>query len=587
MEKQQTDINSLIGLLLISAILVWFYMIPASNNQANMASDQDSLITESTSPVVKKPEKANIIELQKVDEDLIKKQEKYSLKNKNLNLQFSNLGARVTSAELLNYQTYDSSNVNLINEEESKFNLQFYDSQSKKYETGKMLFNLVSKSDSTLIFRSYFDLTRFIQFSYTLRKNNMLDLDVHTSGMSDVIGYENLQLQWETNIPRQEKSLENERYATTAYYCFRDNEVSNISERKDGEKYLKEIKWIAFKQQFFSSILINDDIFESVDIKTQTNEESDKYVKKISASTNLKYKGDNITIPLHFYYGPNHFKTLKSFNNEFEELIPLGWGVFGWINQYCIIWLFSVLENTNMNYGIIILLIALIIKLILFPFTYKSYISMAKMRVLKPEIDVINEKYEDPLKRQQATMSLYSKAGANPLGGCLPMLLQLPVLIALFRFFPASVELRQKSFLWADDLSSYDSILDLPFHIPFYGDHVSLFTLLMTVSTIIYTKINSDMTGNSNQMPQMKYMMYFMPIIFLGVFNNYAAALSYYYFIANVVTFGQQFAIRKFVDDNEIKRRIEESKRKPKKKSSFQKRLEEIAKQKGYKPPKK
>jgi len=415
----------------------------------------------------------------------------------------------------------------------------------------------------------------------------MLDLDVHTSGMSNIIGYENLQLQWETNIPRQEKSLENERYATTAYYCFRDNEVSNISERKDGEKYLKEIKWIAFKQQFFSSILINDDIFESADIKTQTNEESDKYVKKISASTNLKYKGDNITIPLHFYYGPNHFKTLKSFNNEFEELIPLGWGVFGWINQYCIIWLFSVLENTNMNYGIIILLIALIIKLILFPFTYKSYISMAKMRVLKPEIDVINEKYEDPLKRQQATMSLYSKAGANPLGGCLPMLLQLPVLIALFRFFPASVELRQKSFLWADDLSSYDSILDLPFHIPFYGDHVSLFTLLMTVSTIIYTKINSDMTGSSNQMPQMKYMMYFMPIIFLGVFNNYAAALSYYYFIANVVTFGQQFAIRKLVDDNEIKRRIEESKRKPKKKSSFQKRLEEIAKQKGYKPPKK
>ena len=212
---------------------------------------------------------------------------------------------------------------------------------------------------------------------------------------------------------------------------------------------------------------------------------------------------------------------------------------------------------------------------------------MAKMRILKPEIDLINEKHEDPLKRQQATMSLYSKAGANPLGGCLPMLLQLPVLIALFRFFPASVELRQKSFLWADDLSSYDSILDLPFHIPFYGDHVSLFTLLMTVSTILYTKINSDMTGSSNQMPQMKYMMYFMPIIFLGVFNNYAAALSYYYFIANIVTFGQQFAIRKIVDDNEIKRRIEESKRKPKKKSSFQKRLEEIAKQKGYKPPKK
>lgn len=593
MERQRPDINSLIGLLLISAILVWFYMSPPPTAEYQETKSiiqnetEDNTIDKSISDVVIKEDyethlpKSDIYNTKNVEKTT------YTLENKNLQLHFSNVGARVTSAKLKNYLTHDSLIVNLLNEDQSNFDIQFYDLQSKRHKSSNLMFDVISKTDSSLTFRAIIYPEKHIQFRYVLKKNNILDLNISTKGMAQILGNENLQLLWESNIPKQEKSLENEQYQTSVYYCFSDNDVSNISERKDDKKTLNEIKWIAFKQQFFSSILINDNVFEKVEVETQTDDSSSNFVKNISATAQLKYFGDEKEIPLKFYYGPNHFKSLKSFDQGFEELIPLGWGLFGWINEYFIIWLFSLLENSNLNYGIIILLIALIIKLLLFPFTYKSYISMAKMRVLKPEIDAINKKYDDPLKKQQATMSLYGKAGASPLGGCLPMLFQLPVLIALFRFFPASIELRQESFLWADDLSTYDSIYDLPFTIPFYGDHISLFTLLMTVSTIIYTKLNSQMTGSANQMPQMKWMMYMMPIVFLGVFNNFAAALSYYYFISNVITFGQQFIIKKFVNDEEVLKRIEEYKKKPKKKSGFQKRLEEMAKQRGYNPPKK
>jgi YidC/Oxa1 family membrane protein insertase len=260
-------------------------------------------------------------------------------------------------------------------------------------------------------------------------------------------------------------------------------------------------------------------------------------------------------------------------------MIPLGWGIFRWVNKYAVIPIFNWLDNSITNYGIIILIMTLIIKMVLAPFTLKAYKSQAKMKVLKPEIDKINEKHKDkdPMKAQQETMALYKKTGVNPLGGCIPMLLQMPILFALFRFFPASIELRQKSFLWADDLSSYDSVLNLPFEIPFYGDHVSLFTLLMTVSTILYTRMNSQMSGP--QMAQMKWMMYLMPIMFLGFFNNYASGLSYYYFLANMVTFGQQFVMRKyFIDEAAILTQMENNKKKPVKKSKFQKRLEDMAK---------
>ncbi|MCA1744212.1 MAG: membrane protein insertase YidC, partial [Bacteroidales bacterium] len=291
----------------------------------------------------------------------------------------------------------------------------------------------------------------------------------------------------------------------------------------------------------------------------------------------------NQEIGFQFYFGPNRFYTLNSYDKDLElnKLIDLGWGILGWINRYAVIPVFNFLEGFIGSYGIIILILTLLIKLVLFPLTYKSYISSAKMKVLKPQIDEINERIpkDKAMERQQATMALYKKAGVNPMGGCLPMLLQMPILIALFRFFPASIELRQESFLWATDLSTYDSILDLPFNIPFYGAHVSLFTLLMAATNIVYTKMNAEMTQSANQMPGMKTMMYMMPVMFLFFFNSYSAGLSYYYFVSTLITIGQTLLIRQFVDDKLLLKKIQAQQKKPVVKSKFAQRLEDMTKQ--------
>jgi YidC/Oxa1 family membrane protein insertase len=283
------------------------------------------------------------------------------------------------------------------------------------------------------------------------------------------------------------------------------------------------------------------------------------------------------------FVGPTQYHLLKEQGHDLQDLVPLGWGIFGWVNKLIVIPAFKFLGNFNLGYGLVILILTIYIKLILLAFQYRSYLSQAKMRVLKPEIDEINAKYADgdAMQKQQAVMGLYREAGVNPLGGCLPMLFQIPVLFALFSFFPAAIELRQQGFLWADDLSTYDSIMNLPFTIPFYGNHISLFALLMTVSTIIYTRMNNQLSaGSTEMMAGLKWMMYLMPVIFLFVLNSYAAGLNYYYFLANVITFGQQFAFRKLVDDKKIHAKIQEKKKQPKKaaKTSFQQKLEEMAK---------
>jgi len=290
-----------------------------------------------------------------------------------------------------------------------------------------------------------------------------------------------------------------------------------------------------------------------------------------------------------FYLGPNKYNTLRKFHLDLERQVPLGWSFspLAWINIYAVIPVFDWLGGYGWNYGIVILILTILLKIVLFPIAYKTYKSSAKMRVLKPEVDELSKKFpkaEDAMKKQQATMALYKKAGVNPMAGCVPMLLQFPILIAMFRFFPSSIELRQQSFLWAHDLSSYDSVLNLPFDIPFYGAHVSLFTLLMTISTIFYTKLNNDMMGSTNQMPGMKTMMYLMPIMFLGMFNNFASGLSYYYLLANLLTFAQMYLIRKTINEDKIHLQIQENKKKPVKVSKFQERLEAMAKQKGYNP---
>ena len=525
-----------------------------------------------------------------------------SIENELLVVNVSKKGGHPVSVQLKNYQTYDSLPLLLFKGDENRFALDFW-TKNKSISTQDLYFTpsvdgfgVTGEESNRLSMRLSAGDEKYIEYIYTLTGNSYLvDFDINLVGMDDVIerNANSLDLHWKNDFPRQEKSLENERMTSTIYYRHSDDEVDYLSERSDEKEEIRnDLQWVAFKQQFFSTVLIAKDGWESpTDLETTHDEASDSIVKTCEAKLTIPYGHRPMEqFELQFYFGPNHYNTLKKLDLGLEEMIPLGWGIFGWVNRFAVIPVFNLLKDTGLGYGIIILILTLLIKLVLMPFTYKAYMSTAKMRVLKPEIDELNKKFEgkdDPMAKQQATMALYNKAGVNPLGGCLPMLFQMPILIALFRFFPASIELRQQSFLWADDLSSYDSILDLPFEIPFYGDHVSLFTLLMTISTIFYTRLNMSMQAGSPQMEQMKWMMYLMPVMMLGWFNSYASGLSYYYFLANMVTFGQNFAFRKLVDDEAVHKKLQENKKKPKKKSNFQKRLEDMAKERGYQPPKK
>jgi YidC/Oxa1 family membrane protein insertase len=384
-------------------------------------------------------------------------------------------------------------------------------------------------------------------------------------------------------IPRQEKGMENENNYTSINFKYYQDEVEEFSPRKDIEEQnaKTQVSWIAFKQQFFSSVLMAEESFDNADIRSEKITGSTEFLKKYDATIGLTYinNSENQTYPLAFYFGPNHYSTLKKYGNDLERLVPLGGAVSRFISRYIIIPAFNFLHRFITNYGIIILLLTIFIKILLMPFTYKSYMSMGKMKILKPMVDEINERIPSTkaMERQQATASLYKRAGVNPMGGCLPLLLQFPILFAMFKFLPSSIELRQQGFLWANDLSTYDSILSLPFTIPFYGDHVSLFTILMTVTTLISTKMSSASTDNS--MPGMKAMMYVMPIMFMFLFNNFSAALTYYYFLTNVITIGQNYIFKGMIDEEKFLREVQAAKGKPVKKSKFQERLELMAKE--------
>lgn len=529
-----------------------------------------------------------------------------SIENDLLKINVSKKGGHPLSVELKEYQTYDTLPLLLFDGSDNRFALDFW-ANNKQLSTEDLYFtasdagfSVSGENTKSLSMRLSAGGDKYIEYVYTLVGNSyMVDFDINLVGMGSVIerNATTIDLNWKADLPHQEKSLKNERDNSTIYYRYSDDEVDYISERSDEVEEIKtDLQWVAFKQQFFSSVLIAKDGWEApTQIETSTDEENDSIVKTCEAQLSIPYgHRDMEQVELQWYFGPNHYNTLKSYDLGLQEMVPLGWGIFGWVNKFMVIPVFNLLKDTGLGYGIIILILTVLIKMALMPFTYKAYMSTAKMRVLKPEIEEINAKFEgkdDPMAKQQATMSLYNKAGVNPLGGCLPMLFQMPILIALFRFFPASIELRQESFLWADDLSSYDSIFEWSTQIPliseYYGNHISLFTLLMTISTIFYTRLNMSMQAGTPQMEQMKWMMYLMPFMMLFWFNSYASGLSYYYFLANVMTFGQNYAFRKFVDDDAIHKKLQANKKKPKKKSGFQKRLEDMAKERGYQPPKK
>lgn len=527
-------------------------------------------------------------------------EELYTIQNEYVKLVLSNKGAAPVIGELVEYVTHDSMPLLLFDQETSEFNFNFWTDQNTEIYSSDLYFTPVKEemNDSRAVFRLYGGSeSQYIQVAYELSETNyLIDAEVSVVGMDNVLrASEDLfEVSMNLQAPTHEKSREQEQQKTTMYYKYMEEEADYIAERNYEEEAMEAtIHWVAFKQQFFSMAMISETGFSKEDASVGTTELEDvRYTKGLSANVGLTFEGRETSAPFQIYLGPNHYQTLSDLEIGLEDQIDLGWTIFGWVNRWLVIPVFNLLDkHTGLSYGIIILILTVFIKLLLFPLTWKNYVSSARMRVLKPEIEELNKKYEgkDAMQKQQATMALYRKAGVNPMAGCVPMLLQLPILYAMFRFFPASIELRQESFLWADDLSSYDSVLQLPFEIPWYGDHVSLFTLLMAISTFFYSKYNMDMSGGANaQMPQMKVMIYFMPFMLLFFFNSYSSGLSYYYLTANVVTMIQQFVVKRyFIDEDKIHQKIQENKKKPAKKSNFQKRLEKMAKDRGYQPPKK
>ncbi len=528
------------------------------------------------------------------------------LENEVMKLHVFTKGGRIASVELKNYKTYNGKPLILFDADSSTQNIKLQvnskdvSTDSLYFEPEGGSFNIKGTNTQSLALRVYAgSKTKYIEYVYSLTGNEyMMGFRVNIVGIQNSIAanVNSLTLNWRMKTPMQEQNHQTQAMASTIYYKSLNENVEKLSETSDDKKTMEsKVKWLGFKQQFFTSAIIADNAFEkSTAIETATQSGSGKYVKQFLATINIPYTHQNAeSFGMRLYFGPNHFKTLKKYDLELEKQINLGWKIFGWLNRFLTIPIFNFLNGFNLNYGIIILILTIILKLLLLPIAYKTVLSSAKMRVLKPEIDELNEKHknDEPMKKQQATMALYKEAGVNPMAGCIPVLLQMPILIALFSFFPASIELRQQGFLWATDLSTYDSVYNFGFAVPWYGDHVSLFALLMTASTLLYTWSNSQLMGTSNQMPGMKWMMYAMPILFLGFLNNYSAGLSWYYFLANMITFGQTWVMQKFVIDSDaLHAKIQENKKKPKKISKFQERLEQMTKdrqQKNNTPKKK
>ena len=598
------DKNSLTGFVLMFLILLVFnfFFLPTNeeiekevnSNPIELKTSQNQEIDENSNIINQESSysKINKSDFGVFSESSFAKDEEVVLENEKIKLVISNKGGQIKSVVIKEgpnqkkYTTYTGEELEIFNSDSSVFNLNFSTgiSINTKDLFFKPIFYNTSENQNSVTMRLSIDSIHYVDFNYRINDDYLVDFNINLIGMDEIIPNElnYMNLEWQMKTPQTEKSKSNQDMYTGIYYQFLadqdDIDYLGYTTAEDEEQLSNKLSWVAFQQQFFSSILVSKSGLENASLYSEKNENS-KYIKNLSAKFELPYNHNrNEQIDFQFYFGPNHYKQLQSYNSKFEEIIPLGWGIFGWVNKYIIINIFDFLSKFFTNYGLIIFILTVIIKLALSPFTYKAYLSQAKMKVLKPEIDKMTEKHKgkDPMKVQQETMNLYRKAGVNPMGGCLPMLFQFPILIAMFRFFPASIELRSEAFLWADDLSAYDSIYDLPFEIPFYGDHISLFTLLMTISTLLYTRMNSQMA--SGQMAQMKWMMYLMPIMFLGFFNNYAAGLSYYYFLANMFTFSQQYFMKKFIDEDAILRQLEENKKKPKKKSNFQKKLEEMQK---------
>jgi YidC/Oxa1 family membrane protein insertase len=601
------DRNTFTGLFLILIILVGttFLMQPSEEDikreKAKQSQDSIARVNKDKNPViVKNTTKTANVPI--VDSTLIKagpfgaaqsgSDEPIVLENESIKVKISPKGGRIASVELKSFKTYTKLPLIMFEGEGNKFGLVF-GSAGKNINTNDLYFQSlgssvsISKNDSASVsMRLNYGEGKYIDYIYSLKGTGYnVDLTIATKGMQDVVAptQKHITLNWETILKQKEKDLVSEQRYSSAYFKMGDESVDYLSLSESETKELSEgkIKWFSFKQHYFSNVLIAKNSFDKGELTVNTSPDSIT-VKSFAANMQIPFERQELTsYPMTFYFGPNQLNILEKQGFDIEKQIDLGYWPLKYINRWVVLPVFNFLERFGWGYGLIILVLTVLLKMVLLPLTYKSYLSMAKMRILKPEMDEIKGKVgeDNPTLLQQEYLKLYKKAGVNPLGGCLPMLLQLPIIMAFFFFFPNLFELRQRSFLWMEDLSTYDAFFQLGFTMPFLGNHISLMCILMTISTLIYTYFNNQVSGATGQM---KYIGYITPIIFFGVLNSYPSGLNYYYFLANMMTFAQQYIIRMFVDDNKIHAQIQENKKKPqseKKKSGFQQRMEDYMRQ--------
>ena len=600
MEEKQFDVYQFIGFILIAMILTWMFFRNENSSSQNIQSVESNTSLEvDSSSNNKNYEKSKFngtATYQEKDVSITygifsswleaKKVEELVIENKDIKIVVSSKGANLSLVNLKQFSNHIDQPLNLISENNHIINTSIKTRLGLLIETKNIYFNSFKKEENnksqSLVFRANISESQFLEFKYTLpNEGYKFNFEIRSEGLENILSSDDIILNWQTDLFRNSKSIDYESRYTQLTYAYEEDKVDNLSLSGEDEEVENKVRWISYRQHFFSSILIPNKVIKEVSFKSKdltVNEDLDKrYTKELNSSFTLDRKNGNILSKMNFYFGPTDYQILKSYGDSLETSVPLGWGIFGWINRFIFLPLFAWLA-TFLPYGIAIIVLTIIVRLVMSPVVYKSYVSQIKMKTLKPEIEEITKKYKkDAVKKQQETMSLYGKAGVNPMSGCIPALIQLPIFYALFSFFPVAFELRQKSFLWADDLSSYDSIFELPLSIPFYGDHISLFPILASAAIFVYTLMTTGQQSmpQPEGMPNMKFIIYMMPLMMLLFFNNYASGLSLYYFISNTLTILLMLVIKNFIiKEDKIRAQIAENKKKPRKVGGFSERLQ-------------
>ena len=599
MEEKKFDPYQFIGFILIALILTWMLY---RNGPTEEQKSESKTITEQDITSPSSPEEsetsAAFIQQQKVESfgdlgTLFKSNsvENVSISTENISYEVQSKGAQIVVLQLDKFENFADNSLRLISESNSDFNVKLSTLDGRVLNTRDIFFTptLIDQTDSyKLLMTASISTRQSIVFEYVFPKQGYLyTVNLKTEGMQTLLNSSILpNFSWKTDAFRNSRSIDYENRYTEYTFGYEEDRVDYLSLNGEDKESREGIRWISYRQHFFSSILIPSTPIASaeltsIDLASEENLE-EKFTKTFKTSYSLGLTNGNLNTQLTFYNGPTDYDSLKALDGDLETSIPMGWGIFGWINRVIFLPLFGFLSSF-LSFGIAIIVMTVIVRLAMSPVTYKSYVSQIKMKVLRPDIEIINNKYkDDAVKRQQETMSLYSRAGANPMSGCVPALLQLPIFYALFSFFPVAFVLRDKSFLWADDLSSYDSVYDLGFSIPFYGDHISLFPILASIAIFFYTQMTTGQQAMPQQpgMPNMKIIMYLMPLMMLFFFNNYASGLSLYYFVSNLLTIILMLVIKNYiVNDQKILSKIEENKKKPKKAGGFSSRLQKAMEQ--------